>query len=317
MSPSKKEISISVIVPSYNSERYLRESIESILNQTFGDFELIIVNDGSTDSSPEIIKEYSKKDRRVKFLNNPKNLGLQKSLNKAISEAKGKYIARMDADDISLPTRLETQYNYLEKNKDVFLVGSSAWIIDEDGKRIGALRKFDVPNKIKSKLEKRNPIIHPSVMFRAEARFRYRDKFVCSEDYDLYLRILSKGLKITNLEEFLLEYRISKDSFVSTMPNQEFYFEKAKEFYFQRKNGTGDNYEKLNEPLIKKIPKDFGRKSSMFKIFIRLQEGNSRKTRECIQNEVRKYGLNLRIILFYLLSFLPLKFFIFIQKKLM
>ena len=125
---------ISVIMPTYNSESFLRESIDSILNQTFKDFELIVIDDCSTDSSLKIIKEYKRKDNRIFFLKNDKNLGHNKTRNKGLKIAKGKYIAILDSDDISLEKRLEIQYAYLEKNPHIFLVGSSAIYIDENGK---------------------------------------------------------------------------------------------------------------------------------------------------------------------------------------
>ncbi|MDD4353774.1 MAG: glycosyltransferase family A protein, partial [Candidatus Nanoarchaeia archaeon] len=128
---------ISVIMSAYNTERYIAEAIESILNQTFKDFEFIIIDDGSTDDSLKIIKRYVKKDRRIKLIHNKKNIGLTKSLNKGLKIAKGQYIARMDADDISLPQRFQIQYDFLEKNKDIFLIGTTAFLIDDKGDRLG------------------------------------------------------------------------------------------------------------------------------------------------------------------------------------
>ena len=126
----------------YNGEKYLREAIESILNQTFTDFEFLIVNDGSTDSSLEIILSYP--DERIRVIRNDRNIGLTKSLNKALQQAKGEYIARQDADDISLQNRFEEQLIYLEKHPEVALLGTSAYKIDERGE---ILAKVIVPTE--------------------------------------------------------------------------------------------------------------------------------------------------------------------------
>ena len=130
-------------MPVYNAEKYLVESIESILNQSLKNFEFIIINDGSKDKSLGIIKKYAKKDKRIILLNNSRNLGLQKTLNKGLEVARGKYVARMDADDISLPKRLEIQFNYMEDHLEIFLVGSSAIVIDGNGNRLGIFKKFN------------------------------------------------------------------------------------------------------------------------------------------------------------------------------
>jgi len=301
-------------MPVYNAENYLDESISSILNQTLKDFEFIIINDGSKDNSLKIIKEYQKQDKRIILIKNLKNLGLQKTLNKGLKQAKGKYIARMDADDISLPNRFEVQYNYLEKHLEIFLVGSSAIVIDENGNRLGVFKKFNNPKKIKKKLEKTNCIIHPSIMFRNTREFLYREKFKTSEDYDFYLQLLISGKRITNLPNFLLKYRITKNSFVSTMPNQEFYFRKAQEFYQQRLKERKDNYKNLHPPKEKTYPKNQEQNSLKVLIFIQLSDGQRKNVRKNISNYFKTYGFNKRLFLYYILSLLPHNFFRFLQK---
>ena len=121
---------ISVVMPVYNGDKYLQEAIESILNQTEGDFEFIIINDGSTDDSPALIDKYRELDSRIKVITQ-ENKGLISSLNTGIDEAKGKYIARMDADDVSLPERFRTQLEYMEKNSKIGACGSWAKVFDE------------------------------------------------------------------------------------------------------------------------------------------------------------------------------------------
>src|SRR3990172_12530717 len=124
---------ITVLMSAYNAEKYLREAIESILNQTFKDFEFIIINDCSTDKTKKIIEEYANKDARIKLINNATNLGLTKSLNIGLKEARGEYVARLDADDVALPERLEKQYEFMNKNRDITLTGAWAEKIYEEG----------------------------------------------------------------------------------------------------------------------------------------------------------------------------------------
>ncbi len=212
-----KHPKISVIMPVYNSEKYLRESIESILNQTFTDFELIVINDSSTDNSLNIIKSY--KDKRIKLINNKKNLGTVKSRNVGLRKAKGKYIAVMDSDDISLSNRFGLQFNYLENNPHIFLVGSSAIYIDDKGKEIKRFRKYDDYKMLAWRLPKSCSIVHSSVMFRNEGLL-YSRIFTSAHDYNFYLDLLEKGKNLTNLPNFLVKHRVHKDSIHSYKESQ-------------------------------------------------------------------------------------------------
>lgn len=205
---------ISVIMGVKNGERFLRESVESILVQTFNDFEFIIVDDGSTDATSEILKEYVARDPRVKIITNVQNLGLTKSLNIGVRAARGEYIARMDADDISLPERFEKQVKFLDEHPDHALVGSWAEVIDEKGNKIG---KFEYPTEdaeLKKILIKINPFIHASIMMRRNALGQiglYDEAWRYGQDYELYFRLASVA-KIANLPEFLLKHRVDADS---------------------------------------------------------------------------------------------------------
>ena len=196
---------ISVIMSVYNGEKYLREAIESILNQTFTDFEFLIVNDGSTDGSLEIIQSYQ--DERIRVINNEQNIGLTKSLNKAIKQARGEYIARQDADDISLPNRFEEQIKYFEKHPETAILGTSKYVIDEDGK---ILRKEIALLKPNSKnLLKTNVLRHGSVMFRkaiVDELGGYNELLRYSQDYELWLRIV-KRYEVRNLRQLLYKSR--------------------------------------------------------------------------------------------------------------
>lgn len=201
---------ISIVMPMYNSEKYLWESIKSILNQTFKDFELIIIDDCSKDKSINIVNSY--KDKRIKLIKNEINLGTVRTRNIGLRKAQGKYIAIMDSDDISLLNRLEKQYNYLEKNKHIFLVGSSAIYIDESGNILRRFRKYDDYEILAFRLPKSCSIIHSSIMFRNTQEYLYDESFISAHDYNLYLDLLSVGENLTNLPEFLVKHRVHKDA---------------------------------------------------------------------------------------------------------
>jgi len=242
-----KKIKVSVIMPVYNAEQYVAKAIESILNQTLRDFEFIIINDGSTDSSLKIIKNYQDKDDRIKLIDNHQNLGLVKSLNKGLKMAIGEYIARMDADDISLSDRFQKQYTFLENNLDIFLIGSSCFLINEMGIRMGSQICFTNQISIKKKLREGSCIIHPSIMFRNDRQTFYREKMWYSEDYDLYLNLLSRNKKIANIKDILIEYRIATNSICRTHSRKQRKFgDIAIRFYNQRVKFGKDEYDQFN-----------------------------------------------------------------------
>lgn len=207
---------ISIIMSTYKEEEnLLRESIESILNQTYKDFEFIIILDFPENNlHKKIIEEYSKIDNRIRFFVNEKNLGLTGSLNRGLSLAKGEYIARMDADDISLPYRLERQLEYIKKNQ-YDLIGGITQMIDEDGNSIYSIQKVPTDfNKIKKALRYGQCIAHPTWLGRKEVfdyLNGYRNIPLC-EDFDFTLRAVLNGFKISNLNETVLKYRMTKNS---------------------------------------------------------------------------------------------------------
>lgn len=203
----KMKPKISVVMSVYNEEKFLDESIQSILNQTFKDFELIIINDKSTDNSLKIIKKYMKKDKRIKLINTKENKGCPGSRNEGLKVAEGKYVAILDGDDVSSMERLEVQYNYLERNPPIYLVGSSAIYIDENGKEIRRFRKYNDYKLLAWRLPRSCGIVHPSIMFHNE-KLIYNDYFKGASDYKFYLDLLSKGKKLTNLPQFLVKYRL-------------------------------------------------------------------------------------------------------------
>ena len=199
---------VSVILPVYNAQSYLRESIDSILAQSFEDFELIIVNDGSTDDSLEIVSSYT--DKRITLINQ-ENAGLPVSLNRAIRVAKGQYLARQDADDVSLPSRLEEQVAYLDAHPQCALLGTWADILVENTPTDRRLHHPHLNGDIQIKLLFFNCFVHSSVMIRKIALEKSGlypedpEKFP-PEDYDLWLRI-AKYFEVANLPKPLLQYR--------------------------------------------------------------------------------------------------------------
>lgn len=197
---------VSVLMPVYNAEKYLAEAIDSIIAQSYTNWELILINDGSTDSSEAIILSYA--DRRIKYHKNEQNIGLIDTLNKGIDLCKGKYIARMDADDIAMPDRLKNQVALMNHNTELVLCGTNALVIDNDGNKTGEIINTDSNTLLQISLLFTNPFIHPSVLIRKEAldNLRYNKQAIHIEDYELWTKIAGKG-KLANISQPLLKYR--------------------------------------------------------------------------------------------------------------
>ena len=300
---------ISVVMSTYNAERYLAEAIESILNQTFKDFEFIIINDGSTDDSSKIIKNYAKKDKRIVVINNKENIGLIKSLNKGIKRAIGKYIARMDADDISMPNRFQVQFDFLEKNQDIFLVGTRAFLIDDSGKRLGKTHVKNDFKIIRKILESgNNCFIHSSIMFRKGSDVRYREKAMHCEDYDLYLQLLLKRKKFSNIDMPLLEYRISSNSVISkNYFYAKLFLDKMKKIYIKQLREGMDDYPQFNPNEILNVKFPEGSALDYQKRLIRIifELDNKELLRNFCMKYFRKKGFFNDVFIFYLISFFP------------
>ena len=198
---------VSVIMPVYNTAPYFREAMDSMLTQTFTDFELIVLNDCSPDNAEEILDTYD--DPRIVRYKGEKNVGLSNVLNVGIEMARGKYIARMDSDDVSLPQRLQVQVDYLEKHSDVDLVSVGMRLF---GVKEGTWIRELNPEKVKIEALFHSPVLHASSVWRKDSfekqGLRFRQEMVPAEDYDMWTRALLKGLKLVNLPEVLYEYRI-------------------------------------------------------------------------------------------------------------
>lgn len=248
---------VSIVMSTYNENKEeLTQSIESILNQTFKEFEFIIILDNPQNQEHiKILNEYVNKDIRIKFFINEENIGLAKTLNKGIEIAKCKYIARMDADDISLPERLEKQYNILENNKDIDIVSTNKINIDENGAELEKSGSLPTEDKeIKRILEKMSIIVHPSVMFRKdriEQLGKYRE-FPASQDYDLWLRACNENYKFYIIDEYLIKYRIRSNNISNKNPLKQWVIhEYIFKLYKQRIQKGKDEFsvEDLNEYL--------------------------------------------------------------------
>lgn len=212
-------IKVSVLIPVYNSAAFIKEAVESILNQTYTDFELLLLNDDSTDNSEDIIKSFT--DTRIRYYSNKKNLGISGSRNKLLDLAQGEYLAIMDHDDISLPTRLEKQVRFMNANPDVAMLGT--W-----GELFCRTKPSSIFEKLKSRfinlgwvwcqpknptlkdMAEGNPVMHSSSMLRKSAlqklNIRYNPEYSPAEDFDLCRQILEAGQKLANIQEILFKY---------------------------------------------------------------------------------------------------------------
>jgi len=200
--------SISVVMPVRNGARWLNDAIKSVVVQTFHDFELLIIDDGSTDETPKILEEWLTRDGRIRVLRQDE-LGLVAALNRGLDEARGPLLARLDADDCAAAARFERQIRVLEDNPSIGLIGSWAARIDAYGRNRGYLRPETRPEKIADMLTRANPLIHSTVMFRTEVARRlggYRAALEAAEDYDLWLR-MSEVTRLANVAEPLVQYR--------------------------------------------------------------------------------------------------------------
>ncbi|MDU1891731.1 MAG: glycosyltransferase [Dysgonomonas sp.] len=197
---------VSILMPVYNAEQYVAQAIRSVLSQSFSDWELILINDGSIDKSESIIKQFD--DNRIYYLKNSSNIGLIKTLNKGIDLCQGKYIARMDADDISHPDRLKYQVDFMERNPSYLMCGTDAAVIDNDDTITGKIRNFTNNRLLKINLLFTTPFIHPSVMVKREtlSENKYDESYKHVEDFELWCRIAKLG-DVANISKDLIRYR--------------------------------------------------------------------------------------------------------------
>ena len=207
---------LSVIMSVYNeSPDWIKKSVNSILTQTFRDYEFLIICDNPENKDLiNMLSDFSKRDKRIKLIKNEENIGLARSLNKGLKIASGRFIARMDADDISMQNRFEKQLMFLKNNKDIGLVGSAIELIDDNENSLGFSAAISDMDIIKRIIKYRSVSNHPTWMFRAkilDILKGYRS-FMTSQDYDFLYRALDHGIKISNINEALLKYRMHNNN---------------------------------------------------------------------------------------------------------
>lgn len=209
---------ISVIMSVYNGQEYLLQAVESIRTQSFEDWELIIINDCSTDKTGEILEGCASSDARIRVYTNETNLRLPASLNKAISLARGKYIARMDADDICLAERLEKQYAFMEQNPDICLASCKFLTLKNGVLASGGCGGRGDSEAVKAMLLVTNPILHPGAIMRTDAlkALKYDTSLTCTEDLELWVRMAAQRLKMAVMSEYLMVYRLHDKQITGT-----------------------------------------------------------------------------------------------------
>jgi len=210
---------VSVVLAVHNGRPYLTEAIDSVLAQTFAEFELIVVDDASTDDTWELLEGYAAREQRIVLLRNEVNIGQTRSLNRGLDAAGGRYVARMDADDVALPERLAAQVAFLDHHAEVGVLGTAGRFIDEVGRNWGLFRPPETDLQIRWYMMLENAFAHPTVMLRSDvlnrAGLRYDPSFRVSQDYDLWSRLL-RFTRAANLRAPLLKYRLHSRSMTHT-----------------------------------------------------------------------------------------------------
>jgi len=213
MQRAKTQPKMSIVMAVYNGKKYLKDAIDSVLQQSFTNYEFIIVDDCSTDSTPSIISLYN--DNRIRYIRNKENLGQTPSLNIALKISKGKYIARIDGDDIYIQDKLKIQYYFMEKNPDVAVCGTAGERIDENGNQSGFRLYPQDPKDIYFRIFYQSPINHVSVIMRRSVVIDnggYDEKYPYCADFALWSKLIKNNYKIVNLPNLLVQYRVFEDS---------------------------------------------------------------------------------------------------------
>ena len=243
---------ISVLMTVYNGRDKLPLAIESILTQTFSDFKFIIVDDGSTDNSSDVLARYASRDARIQVTRQD-NKGLTVALNVGLKAAKGTYIARQDADDISLPTRLEKQVKWMDGDQNLVLVGCDYNVIDDNGEYLVTIRNSK-KNRLVEKLVRSNPFCHGTLMFRrlvAGEPVFYHEYYKKAQDRDLVFRLSQHG-EIAIVPEVLYQWRFSRHGILAT--NVIFYGALARENHLRRLAGRLENFSPPTEEQVRPRP---------------------------------------------------------------
>jgi glycosyltransferase involved in cell wall biosynthesis len=308
-------IAVSVLMGVAEPPDHIEESVTSVLGQTFRDIEFIVILDGVSRRTRDMLSPYT--DKRLKVIRNSTNLGLTVSLNRGLDIARGKYIARMDCGDICFPDRLKKQYHHLENDPDTVLLGGNCVYIDPEG---NDLFRSSLPvsrEALRRALPLRNVMIHPTVMFRNLPSLRYREKFIYSQDYDLYLRLLSSGKKLMNLPDPLIRYRFSSTGISLSRRNAQRSFAGiAREFYLQRLDNGDDGYDALNpaavlESSCREMPAEARLREKMRTAFLTCDMPG---LRSMYREYIRIKRTPDRYLLYYLSCLLPRPFVLFLRR---
>ena len=316
---------ITVLLPVYNGFKYLDEAMKSILNQTFQNFEFIIIDDGSTDDSVKIIKSYD--DNRIRLVENRNNPGQSETLNKGLSLTRGKYIARMDQDDISMPERLKKQFEFMENNLDIDVCGSWLQLM---GKYDGIVELETDSERIKINLLTNQNLAHPAVMIRKDTLVKYdlnyNPTFTIGNDYDLWVRMFD-DCSFANLPEPLLKFRMHDNQYSKIMWEQN--NAETNRILTNLLKKIGIHPDDSDLIIHKKLFTGYGIDSlftgEVFKYLMRLRKSNLRKNifepvifNEFLKKKWRRFMLNNNNKSLYwasvLLFFRPVNFLQFIEN---
>lgn len=302
-----KENSLTVLLPTYNAGPYIKEAIDSILAQTYTDFELLIIDDGSTDNTADILKSYT--DSRIKIVTQ-QNKGLITTLNEGIIASRGNIIARMDADDICLPQRLALQMDFLTKNKDYVLVGAEADIMDKDGNYLMPLIPIaHTYEEIQARIDEKVPFIHPCVTFRKEAIIAaglYPKNALDFEDHLLWKKLLAVG-KVCNLHEKVLKVRFNPESVTIDERWRGKTFIDIRRRSIQNGFVSDDDATVLKKMMAEQNFKEY-RQASYYSMIAKKHlwnNPNSSLARKNLAESIRLYPKNMASYLLYAFSFLP------------
>ena len=284
---------VSVIINAYNVEPYFAECLDSVLAQTLQDFEAIVINDGSTDATAAIAEAYARRDTRIRLFHNERNLGIPATINRALAHSRGEFIAKLDADDVTMPERLAGQVAYLRAHPEVVMVGSG-WIwIAPDGRELGVQRPHPSNRRLKQQMQKRCVLVHTGVMVRGDLlrRLKYREFFRYAHDYDLFLRLGDHG-EIAILPETLVKQRLNfRGVTVQRFCEQNQEARYARAFARQRRRGGADDYERVaaDPGAIRSSSSDRGSRGfyhyryGLFRVMLRDMAGARREFRQSLK----------------------------------
>ncbi len=299
---------VSVIMAVRNSEDTVSQTIDSILSQTFRNFEFVIVDDASDDSTGCILERYAKKDKRVRVLTNKVRKERAVSRNLAIKESRGEYVAVTDGDDISFSNRLDVEVTYLERNPEVYMVGSRAELIDESGLKIGKSFGKKEALDITDMLVSGNVLVHSSIMFRNTGEFQYREKFKYAQDYDLFLQMVAQEKRIVLLPNVLVKYRSKSDLvYDDYLVQQYMYSAKARQLLKESRKGIEGGYEEFNsENLEEEAPLKLKTELKFLSLYT---HGKFKEAREQMRVIFKEYGYTPKRILYFIDTFTKGKIF--------